>query len=122
MKGDTIPDGEFLYRYAKPESFPEDQTEVPHTIFEGDEEMSCDWERFQKAPELSIHIKEGKNVIIKIRVCDAIRNPRNPKQAKHPQPALAQKISHEPIKKGDDTHHPELENFSHSLVVGKKKI
>jgi len=120
MKGDIIPDGEFLYKYAKPETFPEGQTEVPFGIFI-DESLSCDWAAYQKRPEHSFHIKEGKSVIIRIAVCDEIRNPCNPERPRQAQPAWAQKIEHDPIEKGQDLTHPDIDNPSHSLINGKKK-
>jgi len=121
MKGDIIPDGQFLYKYAKPDFLPEDQPEIPFGIFE-DESLSCDWAAHQLRPEYSFHIFEGKTVILRIAVCDEIRNPTNPKQSRHKQPALAQIIEHDPVSKGDDPNHPDIENYSHSLIRGKKKI
>ena len=78
--GDEIPNGEFLFRYCHPNAFPIDQTEVPFGIF-NDEELSCDWEKIRKAPSTSYHIDEGLSVIIKITVCDEIKNIRNPKRS-----------------------------------------
>jgi len=121
MKGDTIPNGEFLYKYVKPHFVPSDQTEVPYGIFE-DQELSCDWEKYQKSPEKSFHISEGKNKIIRITVCDEIKYPCNPIRPRQKQPAWEQKVEHDPILKGEDFSHPTIENLSHSLIKGTKKI
>jgi hypothetical protein len=120
MKGEIIPDGEFLYRYVKPESFPDDQAEVPHGIFI-DPNLSCDWAKFQKNPERSYHVREGKTWIVRITVCDEMRNPRNPARIRQEQPAWRQNIVHDPIAKGEDPFHPDIANLSHSLVKGPKK-
>jgi hypothetical protein len=121
MKGDIIPDGEFLYRYVNPQSFPDDQTDVPFGIFI-DEELSCDWAAIQKEPEYSFHISEGKTTIVEIAVCDAVRNPRNPERIKQDQPAWRQTIIHDPKVKGEDPSHPDVDNPSHSLIKGLKRI
>lgn len=71
--GDEIPNGEFLFRYCHPKAFPIGQTEIPSGIF-NDEELSCDWEKIRKDPLTSYHIKEGLSVVIKIKVCDEIKN------------------------------------------------
>jgi|GEM_PF-1398017 len=120
MKGDIIPNGEFLYKYVNPKSFPADQIEIPHGIFI-DREMSCDWEKIQKHPEKSYHIKEGKNIIIQITVCEEIKMPCNPLQPRHKQPAWEQEVIHDPVDKGEDINHPLVENQSHSLIKGLKK-
>ena len=121
MKGDIIPNGESLYRYIKPESLPEDQTEIPFSIFE-DKELSCDWAKVQTEPEKSYHVAEGKNLILQILVCDEIKFPCNPKQPKQKQESWEQKVVHDPIKKGEDLTHTEIENESHSLIQGLKRI
>jgi len=121
MKGEIIPNNEFLFKYVRPSALPVDQEEIPHGIFE-DKELSCDWERYQKNPERSYHIKEGKNLIIKITVCDEIKYPCNPKQPKQSQPAWEQKVEHDPLAKGEDLTHPEIENISHSLIKGLKRF
>lgn len=110
-----IPDGEILYRYARPDAFPPEQKEIPGFVF-NDPEMSCDWERYQKAPEHSFHIAEGKTRILEITVCDEIRNPRNPSRDGEKVAAWQQKILHDPV---DHPKHGFLE--SHSLIKGKKK-
>jgi hypothetical protein len=120
MKGDIIPNGEFLYKYVKPETFPDDQSEIPHGIFV-DESLSCDWAAIQKTPEHSFHITEGKNIIVRISVCDEIKYPCNPERPRQKQPAWEQKVEHDPLLKGDDVNHPLIENPSHSLINGKKK-
>ncbi len=121
MKGDIIPNGEILYRYIKPESLPDDQIEIPFGVFT-DAELSCDWAIYQLYPEASYHIKEGKNLIIQIKVCDEIRKPCNPKTPTTPQPQWEQKIEHNPIEMGEDLTHPEIENESHSLISGLKRM
>jgi hypothetical protein len=120
MKGDIIPNGEILFKYIKPQSLPDDQSEIPFTIFE-DESLSCDWELYQKEPEKSFHIKEGKNIIIAIAICDDIKFPKNPKQSKQHVPAWEQQVIHDPIEIGEDLKHPNISNFSHSLINGLKK-
>ena len=120
MKGEVIPNGEFLYRYAKPEAFPIGQSVVPVGIFI-DNELSCDWEKYQKRPGKSFHIKQGRSVIIRINVCEEIRRPCNPRQPKQPQPQWEQEIIHSPIKKGEDINNPKIANFSHSLIKGLKR-
>ena len=112
-----IPDGEILYRYCKPQVFPVGQTEIPTSIF-NDPEMSCDWERYQKNPFSSFHISEGKLCVIQIIVCDAIRNPTNPKRVGKLEPAWHQEIIHSPVTAIDDPVHGA--NQAHSLIRGKK--
>ena len=114
-----IPDGEILYKYCKPEIFPEGQNEIPASIFY-DPEMSCDWERYQKDPFSSFHIPEGKTCVIQITVCDAIRNPTNPKRIGKVEPAWRQDIVHSPVTAEDDTVHGA--NEAHSLIRGKKRM
>ena len=114
-----IPDGEILYRYCKPQVFPEGQTEIPISIFT-DPEMSCDWERYQKNPFSTFHIPQGKTCVIQITVCDAIRNPTNPKKAGQVIPDLRQDIIHSPVSALDDPVNGE--NYSHSLIRGPKKF
>ncbi len=106
-----IPDGEKLYRYVKPWAFPEGQNEIPYKIFT-DPDLSCDWKKYQRSPEASRHITEGKTVIISITVCDEIRNPRNPKNYGKKETVWIQEIIHAPDKNDN--------NFSHSLIKGKK--
>ncbi|MCB2263416.1 MAG: hypothetical protein LGR52_10875 [Candidatus Thiosymbion ectosymbiont of Robbea hypermnestra] len=113
-----IPDGEILYRYVKPAAFPENQQEMPAHFF-NDPELSCDWEKIQRHPEQSLHIQQGRNMIVSIRVCDEIRNPRNPKRNGEIVAAWVQKIIHDPLEEtpGD----PFTPNEAHSLIKGKKK-
>ncbi|MDR0574295.1 MAG: hypothetical protein LBG96_09755 [Tannerella sp.] len=99
--------------------FPEGQTEIPTSIFD-DREMSCDWERYQKNPFTSYHIAEGKICVIKIIVCNAIRNPRNPKRVGQVIPDWHQDIIHFPVSDTDDTVHGA--NQAHSLIRGLKKL
>lgn len=113
-----IPNGEFLFKYIYPKALPEGQNEVPKGIFQ-DKALSCDWECYQKNPENSYHILEGKNVIIRIEVCDDIRNPRNPKREGEMVDAWHQTIKHDPVSEEDDPVHGE--NYSHALIAGKKK-
>jgi hypothetical protein len=81
--------------------------------------LSCDWEKYQKKPCTSFHVKEGKTCIIKITVCDDIRNPKNPKRKGQPVPDWHQDIIHTPVSAGEDPIHGE--NEAHSLIKGRKK-
>jgi hypothetical protein len=114
----TIPDGEILFRFAKKEAFPPDQTELPTSIF-NDPELSCDWKKFRPDPRTSFHIAEGKNQVIAIVVCDEIRNPRNPKRIGEIVDDWKQQIIYAPIKGNQDMRHGA--NKAHSLIKGKKK-
>ena len=116
--GFEIPDGEILYRYCRPESFPEDQPEIPLGVF-NDKEMSCDWAYYQKNPSSSFHITEGRSLIIAITITDAIRNPTNPKRTGQVVPDWHQNIVYDPILKVDAYGHEP--NISHSLIDGLKK-
>ena len=82
--------------------------------------MSCDWERYQKDPLSSFHMLEGRNCVIQITVCDAIRNPTNPKRIGKIEPAWHQDIINAPVAAEDDTVHGA--NQAHSLIRGSKKI
>ena len=82
--------------------------------------MSCDWERYRKDPLSSFHIREGKICVIQITVCDAIRNPANPKRVGQVVPAWHQDIVHDPVTAEDDPVHGA--NEAHSLIRGPKKI
>jgi hypothetical protein len=113
-----IADGEVLYRYANPAAFPPGQDEVPLSIF-NDPEMSCDWERLQEKPEESLHVKNGRSVIVCINVCDAIRNPVNPKRTNTLVPEWQQKIVHDPLQA--DPANPFTPNEAHALIKGRKK-
>jgi len=114
----AIADGEILYRYADPAAFPTDQKELPTTIF-NDPQMSCDWQRLQVSPEQSPHVKNGRRLLVSIAVCDAIRNPANPKRSGQAVPDWKQEIVHDPVpEKENDPYTP---NESHSLIKGKKK-
>ena len=99
--------------------FPEGQTDIPTSIF-NDREMSCDWERYQKNPFSSFHIREGKSCVIQITVCYAIRNPKNPRRVGQVEPAWRQDIIHSPVTAEDDTVHGA--NQAHSLIRGSKKM
>lgn len=116
--GFEIPDGEILYRYCRPESFPEDQTEIPLGVF-NDKEMSCDWAYYQKDPGSSYHISEGRSLIIAITITDAIRNPTNPKRIGQIVKDWHQNIVFDPIFEVDEYGHEP--NISHSLINGLKK-
>lgn len=109
-----IPDGEILYRYAKPlaDFLPTGQTEIPISLF-SDGELSCDWAKYRPDPKTSFHIDEGRTTIIAITVCDAIRNPRNPKNGGSIEEAWHQTIIHEPISAEEDAIHGE--NYAHSV-------
>jgi len=82
--------------------------------------MSCDWERYQKDPYSSFQIQVGKICVIKITVCDAIRNPTNPKRYGQVEPAWHQDIIHSPVTAEDDPVHGA--NQAHSLIRGSKKL
>jgi hypothetical protein len=114
----NIKDGEILYRYARSNVFPEDQDELPSSIF-NDSEMSCDWRKYQLSPENSPQVINGRNMIIAITVCDAIRNPTNPVREGEIVAAWTQQFLHDPVAEieGD----PFAPNESHSLIKGKKK-
>jgi len=116
--GSNISDGEVLYRYAKPSAFPEGQKEIPTGIF-NDPELSCDWEKYQKSPEESYHIGEGRSLVFAITVHDSIRNPRNPKGKGEIVKDWCQEIVYNPVTDEDDPNHGA--NPSHSLIRGKKR-
>jgi len=105
-----IDNDEKLYRYAKPSAFPAGQSEIPAVIF-NDKELSCDWEKYQKNPQNSFHIKQGRKVIIEITVCEEIKNPTNPKRVGKVVLDWKQEVIYAPSKS----------NNSHSLIKGKKK-
>lgn len=113
----NIPIGETLYRYANSNAFPDDQKELPLSIF-NDKELSCDWEKYQKHPEKSYHVNTlGFDTIVKIRVCDEILNPRNPKRDGQVVDAWKQKVIHAPIYNDPSVG----DNYAHSLIQGKKR-
>ena len=114
----TIPDGEILYRYAKPEAFPPGQLEVPVSIF-NDPELSCDWAKFRINPYSSFQIAIGNSIVVEITVSDEIRNPRNPKRIGQFVPDWKQEIIHDPISQERDPVHGA--NEAHSLIKGPKK-
>lgn len=113
-----IPDGEILYRYAKPEAFPKDQHEIPAGIF-NDKNLSCDWAKYQNRPDDSFHVAQGKSFIISITVCDEIRNPKNPKGSGQIVDDCKQKIFHNPISQ--EEYPINGANPAHSLIQGKKR-
>lgn len=114
-----IQDGDILYRYIFPSVFPEGQTELPVAIF-NDTELSCDWKRYQSCPASSPHVKNGRTMVVSIQVCDAIRNPVNPKRTGELVPAWRQEFVYDPLEiKENNEFTP---NESHSLILGKKKI
>ena len=114
----SINDGETLYRYASPNILPEDQDELPLSIF-NDPEMSCDWMKYQENPEASAQVAHGRNMVISITVCDEIRNPRNPKREGEVVSAWAQQFLHDPVVAV--ANDPFTPNESHSLIKGRKK-
>ncbi len=113
-----IKNGDILYRYADPKVFPEGQSLLPISVF-CDNEMSCDWATKQASPEKSPHITNGRNMIISISICDAVRNPTNPKGRGEVVEAWKQDIVYDPLVAiaGD----PFTPNDSHSLIKGRKK-
>lgn len=113
-----IPNGEILYRYAKPNLFPVGQDEIPLGVF-NDESLSCDWSKHQLNPEDTFHISEGRTVIIEIKICEEIKNPTNPKNKGNIELAWKQEVVHDPLTEIDDPAHGA--NYSHSLIIGSKK-
>ena len=93
---DEIPNGEVLFRYCNPAAFPDGQLEIPISIFM-DRSLSCDWKLFRQDPSTSFHIAEGKTRIIQINVCEAIRNPVNPKRSTQIIREWHQSIIYSPI-------------------------
>lgn len=114
----NIEDGEILYRYADPAAFPTGQTQLPTSIF-NDSELSCDWKKLQTSPASSPHIANGRSMVVSIAVCDAIRNPTNPKRVGVRIPDWRQDIVHDPLTHRDGVSF--TPNESHSLIRGKKK-
>ena len=114
----AIQDGEVLYRYANPHVFPAGQTELPLSIF-NDALLSCDWQRLKAAPEASLHVAHGRNMIVSISICDAIRNPANPKRVGVQVPEWRQEIVHDPLPPTEAD--PFTPNASHALIKGAKK-
>ena len=55
-----------------------------------------------------------------ILLCDAIRNPTNPKRIGKVEPAWRQDIVHAPVAAEDDIVHGA--NEAHSLIRGKKNL
>ena len=116
--GTIIQDGEILFRFARKEAFPIGQDEIPSIIF-NDPELSCDWQKFRSDPLSSYHISEGKSYVVAIKVCDDIRNPKNPKRVGQIVDDWKQEIIYAPIKEEEDINHGA--NPAHSLIKGKKK-
>ena len=115
--GSEIPNGEVLYRWCRSDAFPEDQVEIPASLF-GDVVLSCDWAKYRVDPSTSFHVKAGKRRVIAISVCDEIKNPRNPKRIGEVVPAWKQEVVYDPIAE-DPVHGP---NDAHSLIKGRKKM
>lgn len=113
-----IPDGEILFKYVHPAALPEDQKEIPKSIF-NIPDLSCDWEEYRADPYTSFHIDEGKTIVISITVCDEIKRPRNPKREGQLVEAWFQDVIHDPVSEEDDPKHGA--NPAHSLISGKKK-
>lgn len=116
--GDEIPNGEFLFRYCHPRAFPIDQVEIPVGIFQ-DEELSCDWEKIRTDPLTSYHIGEGLSIVIKIAVCDEIKNIKNPKRTGQIVADWHQDIIYAPVSEQEDPKHGA--NDAHCLIKGRKK-
>ena len=116
--GDEIPNGEFLFRYCSPMVFPEGQEDIPISIF-NDLELSCDWEYYMKNPSSSFHISEGLSVVIKISVCQEIKDIENPKRSGQIVKDWHQDIIYSPIAENADEKHGA--NEAHSLIKGRKK-
>jgi len=114
--GSEIQNGEVLFRWCRRDAFPEDQVDIPVSLF-NDRELSCDWAKFRPDPTTSRHVTEGKTRIIEITVCDEIKNPRNPKREGRIVPAWKQDVIYNPIV--DPIYGP---NDAHSLIKGRKKM
>lgn len=57
--------------------------------------------------------------MVAIKVCDEIRNPRNPKRLGQIVEDWKQEIIYAPVSKEEDPKHGA--NLAHSLIKGKKK-
>lgn len=108
-----IADGNILYRYVNPLALPVDQKEIPPAIFM-DGELSCDWERYCEEPLKSIHVQQGKTIILVIHICEEIRNPQINGQM---DKSRHQDIFHDPVENDPGLH----DNYAHSLIAGKKR-
>ena len=117
-KGESIPNGETLFRFVNPSALPKGQNELSVGIFNYPE-LSCDWKKLRPNPETSFHISEGKTLVIAIEICDQIKNPENPKRSGEKVEAWKQEVIHDPIGAEDDLVHGE--NEAHSLIKGKKR-
>jgi hypothetical protein len=125
QKGDEINNGEYLLLYCRDNMWPPNQDEVPHAVFYENrftgqhsvQELSTDLERIRKNPSTSFHVKTGKPIVVRLFVCDEIKNPR--KSPRHDLPAWKQDIVYDPVTKEDGL--PGGENLAHSLVKGVKK-
>jgi hypothetical protein len=60
-----------------------------------------------------------KNRVVEIRVCDDIRNPKNPKRYGQVVDAWRQQILYDPLTAAQDPVHGA--NDAHSLIIGRKK-
>lgn len=113
---EEIPDGEILYRYAFPQAFPEDQEEIPLSVFQ-DPELSCDWKKLRNDPRTSTHhFEAGRTTIISILICSEIKFPCNPRAIR--VPSAFQEVLHNPILDGEEFG----PNEAHSLIKGRKKM
>lgn len=128
LKGDEIPDGEFLFLYVFPFPVPEGQlNSVPHGVFQNGHgqrdtyNLSVDWKARRIDPATSFHIQEGKTWVVEISVCEGVRNPVNwsrPHNAA-PEPGWKQRAVYDPQTAEDDPAHGA--NEAHSLLMGSKK-
>ncbi|HKI45881.1 MAG TPA: hypothetical protein VKA08_11175 [Balneolales bacterium] len=114
-----IPNGETLFKYVYPAAFPDDQEDIPISIFHI-KDLSCDWMKYRPDPFTSFHIDEGKTIVIAINVCEEIKHPRNPKNNGKIEEAWQQKVIHQPVSEEEDPKHGA--NYAHSLILGKKKM
>jgi len=111
--------GETLYRFAHPDAFPPGQVEIPASIF-NDVNMSCDWQRVRPDPATSAQVSQaGRTVVVSISICDAIRNPTNPKRIGQVVPDWQQRIFHDPV--AENPGDPYAPNEAHALIQGRKK-
>lgn len=126
-KGDVIDDDEFLFLFSSLQP-PEQGEEVPHAVYlvghgqSDPSNMSMDWERFRPNPKTSVHYtKYGKQTIVRLHVCQAIKNPSqvNPHGRVIQFPDWKQIPKYDPVTAEEDPINGA--NEAHSLLCGKKK-
>lgn len=122
---DIVKDNTEVVLFANPDVFPDGQMELPSSMIE-DGKLSCytclDKETLRKSP----HVEQGKTRLAFINICDAVRNPVNPKNGNKMEKAWHQSIIRDPLKPEDfEPESPfgkdELRSH-HAEIVGKKKL